>query len=105
MNDLPLLAYLARTNDPETSHAAGRKARLFAADHRQLILTYLKTIYPASAHYIGIAEGTGLEKHAVGRRLGELKLAGKILVAGSLPLPNGNKATAYRLVAEQRAAA
>lgn len=108
MTQLSLLDHTprARSTDPQTSHQAAARADRFARGHHKLILDYLTSIAPRSAHYVTIAQATGLERHAVGRRLGELANAGLILCTGTLTLPNGNSGRAWTVAKEpERAAA
>ena len=84
----------ARTSDPQTSIDAGILSRHFAADHRAKILAFLTTATEPS-HYVAISEGTGLDRHAVGRRLIELQRDGRISCAGIGRLPNGNRARVW----------
>lgn len=86
----------ARRTDPATSHDAAEKASKFAHGHHLKIRNFLDGISPRSAHYIDIAEATGLDRHAVARRLKEIFDAGLIEKAGVGHLPNGNKATMWR---------
>lgn len=106
---LSLLDYQprARHTDRETSHIAAEQARHFASDHHAKILRYLESVDPVGKHYIAIAEGTGLERHAVARRLPELLRGGFIFIVGTAVLPGTNrKATLYRVTGNgQRAAA
>lgn len=88
----------SRLNDPLTSHEAAERAERFAGGHFLKIRNFLDGIAPHAAHYIDIAAATGLDRHAVGRRLKELgpEGAGLIEKAGIGKLPNGNKATLWR---------
>lgn len=76
MTALPLFEFdarkKARRTDPDTSHEAARMAGALIAAHRRKILEYLEGIWPMAATYEDIARATGLDKHAVGRRLPEL---------------------------------
>ena len=79
MSQLDLLDFArthARTTDPHTSRDAAARAIGLAAAHRAKILAYLQSIRPAAAIYQDIAAATGLEPHAVARRLPELEEAG-----------------------------
>ncbi len=99
MNQLSLLdPPRARRHDPETSKAAARMAEKFQRGHHRQILDYLDGIAPWSAHYIQIATATGLDKHAVGRRIKELKDADLIAQGPDGNLPNGNVARSWRVV-------
>lgn len=65
----------ARRTDPGTSHVAAQRMSRGRADaHRQTILAAIRA-HPWST-YRGLAELTGLEPVAVGRRLVELERAG-----------------------------
>ena len=63
----------ARRNDPETSHIAAEriKASGTLAKHQNLIAQAIRS--RPGMTYTEIAEVTGLERHAVGRRLKELE--------------------------------
>jgi hypothetical protein len=86
----------ARRTDPETSHEAARKAERFQRGHHKLILDCLRRS-PAPFHYIAIATATGLDRHAVGRRIKELSDANLITEGPAGTLPNGNKARTWRV--------
>ena len=86
----------ARRSDPETSKDAARKAAKFASGHWKMIRECLEDALPWSMHYMAIAEKTGLEKHAVARRLSELESVGLIEKFGTTHLRNGNRATLWR---------
>lgn len=106
---LSLLDYrpLARHTDRETSHVAAEQARHFASDHHAKILRYLQSVDPVGKHYIAIAGGTGLERHAVARRLPELLRGGFIFIVDTAVLPGTNRrGTLYRIAGKgQRRAA
>lgn len=59
----------ARRKDPDTSHAAARKAALFQGSHHKLILDAL-AVAPGNIYELG--RRTGLGHVAVARRLPEL---------------------------------
>jgi DNA invertase Pin-like site-specific DNA recombinase len=63
----------ARRDDPETSHAAAERVRRSGqvAAHQLLIRDAIQR--RPGMTYVEIAEATGLERHAVGRRLKELE--------------------------------
>ncbi len=61
---------LARSRDPSTSHQAADRVKEFAAGQHATILHALRQCGPMTAHEI--ADKTGLQAHAVGKRLGEL---------------------------------
>lgn len=62
----------ARSNDPATSHAAAEQAEQLAATDKVTIIGHLLSIIPAGHTIEEIAAATGLEKHAVARRMPEL---------------------------------
>ena len=68
----------ARRSDPSTSHAAAeRMIRTGTAKaHQHKILIAVRQ-YPGST-YVELAAITGLERHAVGRRLAEIETGGYI---------------------------
>ena len=68
----------ARRRDPITSHIAAAKVKANGtlARHQTKILAAVRS-HPGST-YIELAALTGLERHAVGRRLGEIESAGYI---------------------------
>ena len=86
----------ARKSDPDTSKDAALKASKFASGHWRLIRECLENALPWSMHFQAIAEKTGLEEHAVARRLKELETAGLIERNGTTHLRNGNRATLWR---------
>lgn len=63
----------ARRNDPETSHLAARRIKVSGklANHQHLIKAAIRR--RPGMTYTEIAEVTGLERHAVARRLKELE--------------------------------
>lgn len=69
----------ARAGDPETSHEAAAKAPSLARQHQRVILDHLFSIAPRDANMEEIGDATGIEKHAIGRRLSELFRDGLIM--------------------------
>jgi DNA-binding HxlR family transcriptional regulator len=65
----------ARRADPATSHHAAAQVERFAGGHYRLILNALAQ---GSATFKEIAARSGLERHAVARRLPELQAALKV---------------------------
>lgn len=61
----------SRRDDPLTSHLAGEKAAEFAGAHQRIIREAVME-FPGCT-YLELAQLTGLERHAVGRRLKELE--------------------------------
>lgn len=79
MTQLDLLDFTrthSRRDDPQTSVDAARQAVSLASAHQAKIMAYLRRIHPNGDIYEGIATATGLEPHAVARRLPELQEAG-----------------------------
>jgi predicted ArsR family transcriptional regulator len=75
---LPLFG-AARSSDPATSHAAAAQAGGLATRHqRQILAALLEGPLGAS----GIAQRCGLLPHQIGKRLGELAKAGRIVETG-----------------------
>lgn len=66
----------ARKRDPETSQRAASKVRDFAGSHYGMILDTLKLA--GAGTFKELAERSGLERHAVARRLPELQALGKV---------------------------
>ena len=66
----------SRKRDPETSQEAAGKVREFAAGHYARIMAALRE---GPGTYVEIAERSGLERHAVGRRLPEMSSLGVYL--------------------------
>lgn len=69
---------LARSTDPQTSHEAATRAAEFSSGHHEQILKVLRHSGPATSHEI--ADESGLEMHAVARRMKELSEADLIAV-------------------------
>lgn len=86
-----------RNHDPETARIAAERAGSLAASDQRRILDYLDAIHPRSATYRDIAAGTGLERHAIGRRLKELKIAGLIEEAGTTLMESGRPGALWRI--------
>lgn len=63
----------ARRRDPETSQEAAGKVKAFAANHFNRIAAALRE---GPATYVEIADRCGLERHAVARRLPEMRHLG-----------------------------
>ena len=73
---------LSRTTDPQTSHDAADKSRVFKARHIAIIWDALKTldmIKPGIATPRAIAEYTGIDYVAVQRRGAEMERKGLIV--------------------------
>lgn len=88
---------LSRGTDPDTSFDAGCKASRFAATHRDLIHRALLTHGPMQ--YEQIADVLEMEPVAVGRRLGELKAAARVIVTGKAKTSSGCNASVFEAVA------
>lgn len=70
---------LARSTDPETSKIAARRVGEFNADHKERILEALTKYEGLNIHEI--ARMTGIDAHAVGKRMSELEALGDVEVA------------------------
>ncbi len=77
---------LARTTDPSTSKSAAARVAEFASHHHTRILAAL---LEGSGTVYAIAERTGIDAHAVGKRVGELARQGLIETAGEGTSPSG----------------
>ena len=61
----------SRRDDPVTSHRAADRAKDFAGAHQRILKDAVRE-FPGST-YLELAQLTGLERHAVARRLKELE--------------------------------
>jgi predicted ArsR family transcriptional regulator len=87
----------ARTTDPATSHAAARAAAGTAADHHRTILDVMRCGTDWTADEIALH--CHLDRHQIGRRLGELERAGKVRKSGATrPTATGRQANCYEVV-------
>lgn len=86
----------ARRNDPETSRLAAQRAGELAECHKRSIMDYLDGIYPLAASYEDISKATGIEKHAVGRRMLEMVNEGRAVVSGRIILSTGRSGQTWR---------
>lgn len=85
MDDM-LACSMARSSDPETSHAAARRARCFAESHAGRILRAIKHMPKQTAAYY--AQMTGLTVVQIDRRVIGLIRAGFVrVVVGADGLP------------------
>jgi predicted Rossmann fold nucleotide-binding protein DprA/Smf involved in DNA uptake len=88
---------LARRSDPATSHAAAARVAEFAAGQHAQIIEALRQ-GPATVY--GIAERTGIEAHAVGKRVPELAREGLIAETGKTePSPSGRQCRLWKVPA------
>jgi predicted ArsR family transcriptional regulator len=71
----------ARASDPSTSHAAAAAARGVAADHHRTILEVMRCGADWTADEIAVH--CNLDRHQIGRRLGELERAGLVRKSGA----------------------
>lgn len=86
----------ARRTDPATSKEAARRAHGLAHEHRQRILSALADGTARTADEI--APLVGLDRHQVGRRLGEMRDDGYIVVADETrQTPRGRAAQCWKL--------
>lgn len=91
---------LARRRDPATSHHAADRVAEFSAGHHAKILGVLRAFGPSTPHEI--ADKSGLEMHAVARRMKELEAtsaAAVVVDAAGKPLtrktPSGRSARVW----------
>lgn len=100
---------LARTTDPATSHAAAKASKALRSEHHEAILVAMLEMgdQPATACDVaaflaakaGVPAALRLDKHQVGRRLGELRDRGYVAVVDEEGRTDtGRPATRYRLV-------
>jgi len=95
---------LARSDNPETSHAAAQRVRAFGGHHHALILGVLRE-YPRGLTVHEIAAHCRLTAHEVGKRIAELdraELIDPVLSpdgSGTLtrPSPSGRHARVWTL--------
>lgn len=86
----------ARTTDPETSHAAAASSRGLAGEHRRKILAVMAKGGDWTADEI--AERCDLNRHQIGRRLGELERSGAVQKSiNTRPTPSGRQAQCYEV--------
>ena len=87
----------ARTTDPATSHAAAAAARGLAADHQRTILEVMRCGDDWTADEIAVH--CGLDRHQIGRRLGELERAKLVRKTGNTRrTARGRAAGCYAIV-------
>lgn len=92
----------ARRTDPATSKDAARQAGGLAAEHQRIILGVMQMrAHTGEARdwtADQIAEWCDLDRHQVGRRLGELERNGLVRVTGNQrPTPRGRLARCYEV--------
>ena len=73
---------LARGNDPLTSFQAADSANSFICTHEAKILKALSYYGPMSVDWI--ADASGLEPHAVGKRMKALHVRGEVELTGRI---------------------
>ena len=95
---LPFAAHtLARTENPATSHAAAAAARDLRADHHRLILDVMRCGEDWTADEVAIH--CHLDRHQIGRRLGELEKHLLVRKSGrQRPTATGRMANCYQVV-------
>lgn len=81
----------ARRTDPETSHAAAARSHELARLHHVMIYARLCEVFPVGLTYEEIADGIGLEKHCVGKRMIELERHGHARTEGERMLSSGRR--------------
>lgn len=85
----------ARRDDPVTSHEAAERVPEFENAHYAKILSCLRA-FGCAVTYEEIADRTGLEKHAVARRLPELAKLGRVEPVGIATLSSGRAGRTWR---------
>lgn len=92
----------ARRTDPETSKDAARRAGGLAAEHQRIILAVMQGTRPALDWTADeIAQWCDLDRHQIGRRLGEMLVRGLIRkTSNTRPTPTGRAAQCYEVVAD-----
>jgi len=95
---LPFDAHrLARTENPSTSHAAAAASRDLRANHHRTILDVMRCSADWTADEIALH--CNLDRHQIGRRLGELERHGLVRKSGAQrPTASGRMANCYALV-------
>lgn len=79
---LPFDAHrLARTENPSTSHAAAAASRELRADHHRTILDVMRCGADWTADEVAVH--CQLDRHQIGRRLGELEKSGLVRKSGA----------------------
>jgi len=87
----------ARTDDPDTSKAAAAAAAQIIGEHH---IRILEALDEGPATYVEIGERADMDRHQVGRRLNELRDAGRVEVTNETrPTPSGRQAQVWRLKA------
>lgn len=95
---LPFCAHqLARATNPETSHQAAAGVRSFRTQHHETILAVMRTSDDWTADEIAIH--CHLDRHQIGRRLGELERHGLVQKSGNQRrTAAGRMACCYRVM-------
>ena len=91
---------VARTTDPDTSHAAARDARALSSPHRRLALQVLREAGDHGLTDFELAARTGVPQTSIGVRRKELVRAGLVEPTDERRLsPSGSKAIVWRVAA------
>lgn len=89
---------VARSSDPETSHAAARDATMSASAGRLLALRTLSERGPRTD--FELAEITGWQQTSIGKRRGECAAAGLVeKTEQRRPSPSGSSAIVWKITA------
>lgn len=87
---------LARCNDPSTSHEAANRSENLSAEHYKIILEVMGEGGDWTADEVSTQ--CDLDRHQIGRRLGELERAGIIRrTIKTRPTPSGRPAQCYEV--------
>ena len=87
--------FKAHSRDPATSYHAADQAKGLAERHYTVIFAYLDYIHPGRTHYREIGTQTGLDPHAVARRLPEMERAGLVERGPQVRMGNGRLAQTW----------
>ena len=87
--------FKAKAADPATSYHAADQAKGLAERHYTVIFAYLNDTHPHKAHYRHIGSQTGLDPHAVARRLPEMERAGLVERGSKVRMGNGRLAQTW----------
>ena len=80
---MDLLQPRSHRHDPATSRIAADEARKFAHGHIRIIVETLEGVHPFGLCAREISERSGLEYHAIQRRLKEAEIAGLVRRLGT----------------------
>jgi len=82
---------IARTTDPETSHAAAKHAEYRSGSHKAVLLEAYRAAYPRPLTDREAAERTGLDPWQVSKRCSDLRRDGRIEPVDEVVGPSGER--------------